>query len=128
MSDHVVRDAAQGVCEVDCVDINAVSAARTCLPDLDRLRSMADAFRVIGNPMRIALLLGIAEGELCVCDCASLIGLSLPATSQHVKQLRQLGAVTFRQDGKLAYYRIADERWLNLINSVRSFQAEMARA
>ncbi len=110
------RKAAEGVCEVDYVDERALAAAQKALPELDELRQMADAFKVIANPSRLALLIGLREQELCVCDCAQLIGLSLPATSQHLKQLRQLGAVTFRQDHKLAYYRIADERWVALLS------------
>lgn len=112
----VDRKVAEGVCEFDYVDEVAVAASQKALPELEELRAMADAFKVIANPSRLALLIGLRERELCVCDCSQLIGLSLPATSQHLKQLRQLGAVTYRQEHKLAYYRIADERWIKLLN------------
>lgn len=37
--------------------------------------------------------------------------------SQHLKELRRLGAITFRTAGKMAYYRIADQRWIDLARS-----------
>jgi len=117
--------ATEGLCEVAYVDEVAVAASKQALPVLQDLRSMADALKVLANPSRLALLFGLRERELCVCDCAQLVNLSVPATSQHLKQLRQLGAITYRQDGKMAYYRIANITWVGLGDLV---QAGLRRA
>ena len=111
---------ADPVCEVAYVDEVAVAASRQALPERNELLNISDALKALANPNRLALLLGLRERELCVCDCSQLIGLSIPATSQHLKQLRQLGAITYRQSGKMAYYRIADASWVELCDLVQS--------
>jgi DNA-binding transcriptional ArsR family regulator len=47
-----------------------------------------------------------------------VLGISFSGASQQLRELRRLGAVAFRAQGKLAYYRIADPFWLELAGSV----------
>lgn len=122
------RDVSAGICEVDCIDGCAVAGARAGLPPEADLATAAATLRVIGNPARLRLLLALERHELCVCDCATLLGQSLSAASQHLKELRQIGAVRFRQDGKLAIYRLADHRLVELIHALMSPEAESRRA
>ncbi len=42
----------------------------------------------------------------------------MSGTSQVLRELRNLGAVEFRVDGKLAYYQLADTHWLKLAKGV----------
>jgi len=105
------RSAADGVCEVDCIDGRTVAAARAALPAAASIDGLAGALKVLANPARLRLVLALAQHELCVCDCARLLGQSLSAASQHLKELRRIGAVQFRQDGKLAYYRLVAGSW-----------------
>jgi len=42
----------------------------------------------------------------------------MSGTSQVLRELRNLGAVEFRTEGKLAYYRLADSSWLDVAESV----------
>ena len=44
--------------------------------------------------------------------------ISMSGTSQVLRELRNLGAVECRADGKLAYYRLADRSWLEVAESV----------
>lgn len=111
----IVRSAREGTCEVDLVDDDAVASARAHVAEAGHIDALADRLGVLGNPARLRLVVALAQQELCVCDCARLIGQSLSAASQHLKELRRIGAVRFRQDGRLAYYRIADDRWLRHI-------------
>ncbi len=84
------------------------------MPQPEDLHQVAEHFSALGNPARLALLLALDGRELCVCDCAQVLGCSVSGVSQHLKELRRLGAITFRNAGKLAYYRIADQRWIDL--------------
>ena len=56
--------------------------------------------------------------ELCVCDLREVLGISMSGTSQVLRELRNLGAVEFRAEGKLAYYRLADSSWLQVAEGV----------
>ena len=107
-----------GVCEVEQVNPATVAAARAALPPSGVLRRAADAFRVLANPNRLRVLRALEGRELCVCDLREVLGISMSGTSQVLRELRNLGAVDFRVDGKLAYYHLADSSWLELAETV----------
>lgn len=112
------RRAKQGMCEVDRVDGPRVAAASAALPPMEVSREVADALKVLAHPGRLRVLKALEGRELCVCDLAHVLGLSMSGMSQQLRELRRLGAVDFRADGKLAYYRIADPFWLDIAESV----------
>lgn len=110
--------AQEGVCDVDLVDPTKVEEARASLPSERDLQRAADAFRVLANPNRLRVLWALQGRELCVCDLREVLGISMSGTSQVLRELRNLGAVEFRTEGKLAYYQLADTAWLELAESV----------
>lgn len=112
------RNATKGLCEVDCVDGPRAAAARASLPPEAESRGVADAMKVLAHPGRLRVLSALEGRELCVCDLAHVLGISFSGTSQQLKELRRIGAVDFRAQGKLAYYRIGDPFWLNLAGTV----------
>ncbi len=112
------RTAKEGVCEVDLVDPPKVAQAKAAIPSDGALRQAADAFRVLANPNRLRVLKALEGRELCVCDLREVLGISMSGTSQVLRELRLLGAVEFRVDGKLAYYRLADASWLRMAEAV----------
>jgi len=126
---RVLRSTAEaGMCQVASFDPKAVAQARRVLPRLDDIRQAAERLAVMGNPARFALLLALDGRELCVCDCAKVLGGSVSGASQHLKELRRLGAITFRTAGKMAYYRIADARWIGLAQGALALHGRATRA
>ena len=122
-SDHVQPPtpgptAREGTCEVDQVNSCKVTEAREALPSESVLRRAADAFRVLANPNRLRVLKALQGRELCVCELREVLGISMSGTSQVLRELRNLGAVEFRTEGKLAYYRLADPSWLQVAEGV----------
>lgn len=111
------RTAEAGACQIASFDPQAVSRAKRALPSAEQTLAAAERVGSLGNPGRFSLLLALDGHELCVCDCAQVLGGSISAASQHLKELRQLGAITFRTAGKMAYYRIADPRWVALAHA-----------
>jgi len=112
------RKAREGVCEVEIVNPAMVEEARDALPSERDLRRAADAFRVLANPNRLRVLRALQGRELCVCDLREVLGISMSGTSQTLRELRMLGAVEFRTEGKLAYYTLADMYWLEQAEAV----------
>jgi len=97
----------QDICTVPCFDQDKVSAIRATLDkEQDRLPELADFYKLLGNATRLKILLALAEGELCVCDLAHVLGLSMAATSHQLKLLRGKGWLRKRDDGKMVYYRL----------------------
>ena len=78
---------------------------------------VADIFKVLGAPFRIELLLCIGNGEACVCHLEAHLDKRQAYISQHLMVLRDAGILKTRRDGKYIFYRIADLKILELIES-----------
>ncbi len=97
-----------GVCAVPCFKEELVSTIKNWLPDNERIRQVAALHGALGDPTRLKILLALSHGEeLCVCDISHVIGLSVSATSHQLRLLRNLNLVSYRTDGKMAYYTLA---------------------
>jgi len=110
--------AREGVCDVSCVHPEAVTRARTALPEPDRLASASGLLKVMADPTRLRLLSALSAAELCVCDLAAVAGISESAASHQLRLLRTHRLVTFRKEGRIAYYRLLDSHISSLIASV----------
>jgi ArsR family transcriptional regulator, lead/cadmium/zinc/bismuth-responsive transcriptional repressor len=91
------------------VDAAGVARARERLPDADHTARLGDVLGLVADPTRARLLyaLDVAE-ELCVGDLALALGTSEDAASYGLRVLRTAGLVTYRRDGRVLYYRLAD--------------------
>jgi DNA-binding transcriptional ArsR family regulator len=67
---------------------------------------MQAAIDAIAHPGRRAMLRLVLDRELPVSELADRLGLSQPATSQHLKVLRDAGLVRGRVDGRRRLYRV----------------------
>ena len=82
---------------------------RPVFPSEEVLYALSDLFKVFGDSTRIRILFALFEAELCVCDIAELLGMSLSAISHQLRVLKQAHLVKFRRDGKTVYYSLADD-------------------
>jgi DNA-binding transcriptional ArsR family regulator len=73
------------------------------------LDALADAAKGMAHPARLRLLGMLATGELCVCQMTAVLELAPSTVSQHLSVLSRGGLVTERKEGKLVFYRLADE-------------------
>ena len=65
----------------------------------------------MGNGRRLMVLCRLVEhGEVRAGDLATDLGLSQSALSQHLAKLRGDKLVTFRREGQVLWYRLADPR------------------
>jgi ArsR family transcriptional regulator, lead/cadmium/zinc/bismuth-responsive transcriptional repressor len=111
----IKRDAQAGVCEVDLIHPEAVQRARAALPDVEMVQRVAAVFQVLADPTRARIVYALSHEELCVCDVAAVAGLSISAASHQLKRLRDQGVVSFRKEGRLAFYRLRDDHVRALI-------------
>jgi len=74
----------------------------------DHYASLAETFKALADPSRAKILHALLHTELCVCDLAALAGLSVSATSQHLRVLRNLRVVKRRRGGKEMLYSLED--------------------
>ena len=64
-------------CEITQVHQGAVDQVRQVLPPDEVLSDLADLFKIFGDSTRIKILYALLRSELCVCDIADLLGLTL---------------------------------------------------
>jgi ArsR family transcriptional regulator, lead/cadmium/zinc/bismuth-responsive transcriptional repressor len=123
MSEHPVsssdarRSVDEGKCEIDLIHPEAVRRVLDALPEQDEIRRTAETFQLLSDPTRARIVYALALEELCVCDVATVAGLSMSAASHQLKRLRDRGVVGYRKEGRLAYYRLSDERLRGLLES-----------
>jgi len=97
-------------CDVRILHRDRVDDTRRRIPAPEPAARLAETFKVLADPGRIRIISALAaSGELCVCDLAAVVGTSESAMSHQLRMLRDRGLVTFRKDGRVAYYRLADD-------------------
>ncbi len=96
------------VCRVRVVDIGKVNAVKKQMTDDMRLAAVAKKLKAMADRTRLKILDALSNDELCVCDIASILGMSLSATSHQLGALRAIDMVKFRREGKCVYYSLAD--------------------
>jgi ArsR family transcriptional regulator len=85
------------------------------MPDATTLHQVADIFATLGDPTRARIVFALSQSELCVCDLAVLLNMTLSAVSHQLRILRHMGLVKFRKMGRMAYYSLDDEHASELL-------------
>lgn len=104
------------VCKITCFEQEKVARIKAELAKEEHLLpQLAELYKLLGNTTRLKILLALAKEELCVCDVAHLLGLTVAATSHQLKLLRDNGWLAMRNDGKMVYYRLRSEGLLKAL-------------
>jgi DNA-binding transcriptional ArsR family regulator len=77
---------------------------------------VADLFRLLCDKSRIRIFWLLCHREECVLSLSSLVGMSSPALSHHLRQLKGSGLVVSRREGKEVYYKAADTQTAQLLH------------
>ncbi|MDL2206721.1 metalloregulator ArsR/SmtB family transcription factor [Eubacteriales bacterium OttesenSCG-928-N13] len=85
-----------------------VSRVGSTMPAEETLYDLAELFKIFGDSTRIKILYALLESEMCVCDIASLLGMTQSAISHQLRILKQAKLVKNRREGKTVYYSLAD--------------------
>jgi len=103
------------ICEFIHVDDQLVEQIKERMPDEDQLFDLAELYKVFGDSTRIKILYVLFESEMCVCDIAQLLNMSLSAISHQLRVLKQAKLVKFRREGKIVYYSLDDDHVSTII-------------
>lgn len=99
----------------------AKSALRESLLDV---AGLSELFKVLGDETRTRIIYLLSQQELCVCDIADVMEMSLPAISHHLRLLKALRLVKYRRDGKQVYYSLDDDHIMGLIRLAQEHYEE----
>ena len=85
---------------------------------------LSELFQVLADETRTKIIYLLSLQELCVCDLADLLELSMPAVSHHLRLLKAMRLVKYRRDGKQVYYSLDDGHIVELIRQAQEHYAE----
>jgi rhodanese-related sulfurtransferase/biotin operon repressor len=93
--------------------------------------SLARVGTALSSATRLEFLELLAQGERSVDELATLTGVSVANTSQHLQKLRQSGLIVGRKEGLYVYYRLAGDVVVGLLAALghvgEAYVAEVER-
>ena len=88
------------------IDAHAVDAAQAKLINARQEREARELIESISNVTRIKIIRALAETPLAAGDLARVVNRTAPATSQHIRVLRDAGAIESTRSGNVVRYRL----------------------
>jgi ArsR family transcriptional regulator, lead/cadmium/zinc/bismuth-responsive transcriptional repressor len=71
---------------------------------------LSNILALAGNEVRLKIVYLLEEEEeLCPCDLADILGMSIPAVSQHLRKLKDGNIVETRKEGQTIYYTLTQD-------------------
>ena len=77
---------------------------------------VAEVFKQLCDSSRIRIFWILCHCEECVTNISALMGMSSPAVSHHLRQLKNSGLITGCRHGKEVYYKAADTKQAELLH------------
>jgi rhodanese-related sulfurtransferase len=100
-------------------------------PKRDLFQQLARIGTALSSGTRLEFLELLAQGERSVDQLATLSGVTVANTSQHLQKLRQAGLVVGRKEGQFVYYRLAGDEVVRLLAALgqvgEAYVAEVER-
>ena len=112
-------------CRIRCFEAEKVAGIRDRLAEEEaQIARFARVFEVLGNRTRLRILRALAREELCVCDMAQVLDLSIAGASHQLRALHDRGWLHMRNDGKMVYYRLSPDALRQVLQEGRIFLEE----
>ena len=97
----------------------AVAIQVSLIDKQEHIEQAARALKSISHPLRLKILCVIGDQEACVQEIVEAVGTSQSNISQHLAILREKGILVTRKDANRVYYRVGDQRTLQLVGMMR---------
>jgi len=122
-SDDLERTATvdQDTCEIFTYDPEKVERLKR---ELAGTEGLALLFKALADDTRVRIALALSHDELCVCDVANLMDISVATASHHLRLLRNMGLVKYRKEGKLVFYSLDDAHVVTIIRTAMDHYGE----
>ena len=89
---------------------------------------MGGFFSLLAHPTRIRIFCALKHGPRTVSALAEQSRISLSNASQHLRIMRQNGALATEKCGQNVYYRIADPRFIQAAELIRNALVEKVQS
>jgi DNA-binding transcriptional ArsR family regulator len=106
------------------IDAHAVEIAQQKLITARQEREARELIESISNVTRIKIIRALAETPLAAGDLARVVNRTAPATSQHIRVLRDAGAIESTRSGNVVRYRLTKNPSAQILEVIaRAFDA-----
>jgi len=95
--------------------------------DMTIFKLQAAISKTMANPLRVAILYFLKNGEKTVNQLADIVGASQSNVSQHLALLRQRDLVKTRKAGSTVYYSVASPKITQACDMIREVLWEQLR-
>ena len=96
------------------------------MPSVENFQTVADIFKQLGDGSRIRIFWLLCHCEECVINLSSMVNMTSPAVSHHLKQLKAGGLILSRREGKEVYYKAAETEQAQLLHHMIEHLVEIA--
>lgn len=104
---NAAGDSSADTCAIPCFKEDLVRRLQAQTPGEEVLEELRVLFAALADRARLKILYALKDGdELCVCDVAHVLKTSISTASHHLRKLRDLKLLKYRNDGKMAYYSL----------------------
>ena len=83
--------------------------------------------KAISDETRLAIIELLISGERCVCEIFPKLKVKQSTTSTHLNKLEEAGIIKSRREGKKVFYKIVDERVINVLRIVGNKKARESK-
>lgn len=96
-------------------DEQQIKQCKTAIETVENtINQIARTLYLAGNEVRLKILFLLEkESKMCPCDLSDILGMTVPAISQHLRKLKDAGLVETNKVGQTIFYSISESN--NLI-------------
>ncbi|MFV0556682.1 MAG: ArsR/SmtB family transcription factor [Lactovum sp.] len=102
-------------CENTVIHKEIVDYVKEQMYPEEEIVEMANFFKLLGDKTRMKILSVLDQHEMCVCDIAILLDMTMSAVSHQLALLRKSNIIGRRKEGKTVYYSLKDKHIHDLL-------------
>ncbi len=91
---------------------------RQALAGVTEFSAVSELFGQLSDPTRLRIFWMLCHCEECVVNIASMLEMTSPAVSHHLRSLRDTGLIVSRRDGREVFYRASSGEVAQLLHHV----------
>ena len=93
-----------------------VNNVREHLPEDKQVEALSDLFKVFGDATRARIMSCLEVRDLCVCDIAEILNMTVSAVSHQLRVLRTAKLVKATKMGKEVMYSLDDDHVRSILS------------
>ncbi len=93
------------------------------------INKFVKVFKALGEPTRLKILKLLSIRPMYVCELESVLQMSQPRISQHLRTMKEAGLITEKKEAQRVFYSLQkdyiDKNFKNMINFLHADLAEL---